>query len=67
MRNGETGYHTLKTLREGKRSAILALLIIAVLQFCAVCLLGLFGHSLWLLLIVYHKWLVSRTVGPLFS
>ena len=32
MRNGETGYHTLKTLREGKRSAILALLIIAVLQ-----------------------------------
>ncbi|ALG60274.1 MULTISPECIES: YdcF family protein [Citromicrobium] len=23
--------------------------------------------SLWLLLIEYHKWLVSRTVGPLFS
>lgn len=23
--------------------------------------------SLWLLLVEYHKWLVSRTVGPLFS
>ncbi|MBL4792552.1 MAG: YdcF family protein, partial [Citromicrobium sp.] len=23
--------------------------------------------SLWLLFVEYHKWLVSRTVGPLFT
>jgi predicted MFS family arabinose efflux permease len=35
---------------------------IAVLQFSAVCLLGLFGHSLWLLLIPI---MMMNVVGPL--
>ena len=35
---------------------------IAVLQFSAVCLLGLFGHSLWLLLIPV---MMMNVVGPL--
>lgn len=36
--------------------------IIALVQFCAVALLGLFGHSLWLLLIPL---LIMNLIGPL--
>ena len=36
--------------------------IISLIQFCAICLLGLFGHSLWLLVIPL---IVMNLVGPL--
>lgn len=36
--------------------------VISLIQFCAVCLLGLFGHSLWLLIIPL---VVMNLVGPL--
>ncbi len=36
--------------------------IISLIQFCAVCLLGLFGHSLWLLVLPL---IVMNLVGPL--
>ena len=36
--------------------------IISLIQFCAVCLLGLFGHSLWLLVIPL---VLMNLVGPL--
>lgn len=39
-----------------------ARVFVSMIQFCAVCLLGLFGHSLWLLLIPI---MVMNVVGPL--